>query len=75
MDVLFFQKLPKDIRGAMCGARALFAVAFNVFFVYYAGYLFDNEGKYMPFTLLGGLDLVFALAVILIICFGKQSDI
>ena len=70
LDIVFFWNQPKNLRGALNGTRQLFSNFGTVFFIYFAGYQFDHVDKNAPFYICGTADLVFGLAVALMICKG-----
>ena len=71
MDMLFFANQPKDVRGALGGARAMFSNFFTILFVFIAGWQFDNGDKRAPFTLCGNADWGLALLMAGLACLGK----
>lgn len=73
LDVVFFIHMPKNLRGALTGTRSLVSNITAVIFIYIAGFQFDHVNKNAPFYICGFCDIVFAIALAVMLCRGAVA--
>jgi len=74
IELLYLKKLPSDIRGVMTSLFGLFGMLGTLIFTFVASVIFEDFGPASPFYVVGVCDIVIALFVITLSCFGKLKD-
>jgi len=74
IEVLFFKKMPSDIRGVMMGLFSLFAMLGTLVFTLIASIIYEEHGPNSPFVICCVCDVLIALFVIILSCCGKLRD-